>query len=151
MSTRSQLINFINSNITQNSTQSVTGLKMNQILIDFANSFLVPDTDFPLLPSKGGTGVGNSDSETITLGGAMSTGGTVTIGSSLSTTGTFSSGGNFSTSSTVSITGAMSVGGDANNGSGFHAGRGICNYHNIYRDKQFNTPIRNRHACRAWH
>lgn len=104
MSTRAELVSYINSNIVTNGQQAITGAMMNEILIDFTNSFLVPETDYPLSPMNGGTGIANANSRTITLGGAMTTGG------SFVTTGTFSSGGNFSTSSTFAVTGALSIG-----------------------------------------
>lgn len=63
---------------------------------------LTADVSGILPPANGGTGV-NNGSNTITLGGNMSTGGT------FSTTGTFSSGGNFSTTGTFSTGGNFST------------------------------------------
>src|SRR5690348_16782082 len=59
----------------------------------------------PFKPSKGGTGVANSDSHTLIYNGNVS------IGSSFSTTGSFTVNNTFSTGGTFSTTGNVSIGG----------------------------------------
>lgn len=61
----------------------------------------------PLPPEDGGTGVSNTD--TITIGGAISTGGALTTAGDLTTGGDFSTGGDFLTNGDFTVSGAFST------------------------------------------